>query len=160
MAQPFDPETAENLIEIDKQFAVRTVEHAQTHWNLITRIPPRKLKLTPIDDEIYEDFKKGFPELADFPDKLSKLDDEDLKSPEAKKRWREWMAKYEKKLKDYNFGTLLRNNAKEEYGEHNAMLVLKIQWCAIEIARNRLGLNDYVYDETQRQMQAAAAKKT
>ncbi|KZT54990.1 DUF757-domain-containing protein [Calocera cornea HHB12733] len=160
MAQPFDPETAENLVEIDKQFAVRTVEWAQTHWNVITHIAPRQLKLTPIDEEIWEDFKKEFPELADFPDKLVNLDEEELKSAEAKKRWRTWMAKYEKKVKDYNFGTLLRNNVKEEYGENNAMLVLKIQWCAIEIARNRLGLNDYVYEEAQREVKAAAEKNS
>jgi len=147
------------LDEIDKQFAVRTVEYAQTHWNVITRIPPRQLKLTPIDDEIFEDFKKEFPELADYPEKLGNLPEDELKNAEAKKRWRAWMAKYEKKVQDYNFGTLLRNKAKEEYGESNAMLVLKIQWCAIEIARNRLGLNDYVYEEAQREAKTAAQKK-
>jgi len=160
MAKPFDPETAENLVDIDKQFAVRTVEHAQTHWNVITHIPPRQLKLTPIDDEIFEDFKKEFPELADFPEKLGNLDEDELKNPEAKKRWRTWMVKYEKKVKDYNFGTLLRNNPKEEYGENNAMLVLKVQWCAIEIARNRLGLNDYAYEEAQRELAAKKAKSS
>lgn len=42
----FDPNQAENLPEIEKQIAVRCVEHAQTYWNLLEKIKGSKLRLT------------------------------------------------------------------------------------------------------------------
>lgn len=50
----FDPNTAENSEDIEKQFAVVAVEQAETYWKLITSIPGSKLRLTKLDDEIYE----------------------------------------------------------------------------------------------------------
>jgi hypothetical protein len=42
-----------------------------------------------LDDEIYEDTLKTFPELAENEyAKLVKLDEEGMKSPEGKERWR------------------------------------------------------------------------
>lgn len=45
-AQPFDPNTAQNLPEIEKQMAVKCVEHAQVYWNLLEKLKPTDLKLT------------------------------------------------------------------------------------------------------------------
>ncbi|KAH9007382.1 hypothetical protein EDB83DRAFT_2462014 [Lactarius deliciosus] len=33
-------------LQIEKQFVVKAVEHAQTYWNLLEKIPPRDSKLT------------------------------------------------------------------------------------------------------------------
>ncbi|TRM56840.1 hypothetical protein BD626DRAFT_575114 [Schizophyllum amplum] len=121
MATKFDPENAQNLVEIEKQFAVKVVEHAQTYWRLLARVNPRDLRLTAIDDEIYEDVMSSFPELAEPPHD---------KSP------------YEKKVKDHSFGCLIRTEAKGEYGELGTIFVPRMQFYAFEIARNRLGLND------------------
>jgi hypothetical protein len=45
-----------------------------------------------IDDEIYEHTMKVFPELAEEPyEKLVKLDEEWMKSPGGKDRWREFI---------------------------------------------------------------------
>lgn len=42
----FDANKAQNLPEIEKQMAVRCVEHAQTYWNLLEKIKPSSLRLT------------------------------------------------------------------------------------------------------------------
>ncbi|KAJ6464193.1 DUF757-domain-containing protein [Mycena vitilis] len=165
----FDPNTAQNAIEIEKQFAVKAVEQAQTYWNLIEKVDPKELKLTKLDDEIYEDTLKTFPELAenDYA-KLVKLDEDAMKSPEGKERWRVFIDSYKKKVKDYNFGSLIRTDARQEYGENNTIFVTRIQFYAIEIARNRLGLNDAAHElaiveaakeKAQKEKDAAAAKK-
>jgi hypothetical protein len=38
-----------------------------------------------------------------------------MKSKAGKERWRKFMMAYEKKVTDYNFGTMLRSNPKYEY---------------------------------------------
>jgi len=48
---------------------------------------------------------------------------------------------YEGKIEDYNFGTLLRIDCSKGYDEENTILVTRIQFYAVEIARNRRGLN-------------------
>ncbi|KAK0205544.1 DUF757-domain-containing protein [Desarmillaria ectypa] len=147
MAGKFDPQNAQNLIEIEKQFAVKAVEQAQTYWNLLEKVPPRQLRLTKFDDEIFEHALKAFPEMTSEPyDKLTKLDEDWMKSKEGKERWRVFIQTYEKKVKDYNFGSLIRTDAREEYGEKNTIFVTRIQFYAIEISRNRLGLNDAAHE--------------
>ncbi|EKM78291.1 hypothetical protein AGABI1DRAFT_75807 [Agaricus bisporus var. burnettii JB137-S8] len=147
MAQKFDPNTAQNLLEIEKQFAVKAVEQAQTYWNLLEKIQPRELKLTKLDDEIYEHTMRVFPEFSEAPhEKLVKLDEDWMKSVEGKKRWRGFIEEYKEKMKEYNFGSLIRMDANGEYGEANTIFVTRIQFYAIEIARNRLGLNDKAHE--------------
>jgi hypothetical protein len=41
---------------------------------------------------------------------------------------------YEKKLTDYNFGTLIRKDAHKLYDEDNAILVTRVQFFAIEVS--------------------------
>jgi len=45
-------------------------------------------------------------------------------------------------MKNYNFGTLIRKDVQGENNETNYILLIRIQFYAIEIARNREGLND------------------
>ncbi|KIJ64730.1 hypothetical protein HYDPIDRAFT_181592 [Hydnomerulius pinastri MD-312] len=120
--QRFDPNNAQNLIEIEKQFAVKAVEHAQTYWNLLEKVPPRDLKLSKLDDEIFEHTISTFPEFnAEGHEKLVKLDEEWLKSEDGKKKWRDFINAYEKKVKDFNFGSLIRTDARQEYSETNTI---------------------------------------
>ncbi|KAJ2768512.1 hypothetical protein GGI18_005580, partial [Coemansia linderi] len=70
------------------------------------------------------------------------LDERDFKSDVAKAKWREFMNKYENKVKDYNFGSLLRIDCTGDYSEENTMFVMRTQFYCIEIARNKQGLND------------------
>lgn len=145
--QNFDPNKAQNLAEIEKQFAVKAVEHAQTYWNLLEKVNPRDLKLTKQDDEIFEHFKRDFPELFVEPyDKIRKLDEDMMKSKDGKERWRKFIESYKDTIKDYNFGSLIRTDSHGEYSETNTIFTTRIQFYAYEIARNRLGLNDKAHE--------------
>ena len=49
-----------------------------------------------IDDEIFEHTMKTFPELADPPyHNLVKIDEDWMKSPEGKKRWRDFIERWD-----------------------------------------------------------------
>ncbi|KAJ2830889.1 hypothetical protein GGI24_001795 [Coemansia furcata] len=125
-----------NMLEMEMQWAVKAMHHAETYMKLIKAIDGKDLKLTPIDDELHSDFKKNFPDLN-----VAKLDEKDFKSDVAKAKWREFMNKYELKVKDYNFGSLLRIDCTSDYSEENTMFVMRTQFYCIEIARNKQGLN-------------------
>ncbi|MCJ1337024.1 hypothetical protein MMC09_002303 [Bachmanniomyces sp. S44760] len=137
-----DPEQADNFEDMEKQFAVKAVQHMSTYWAILEKMKGSKLRLTKIDDEIYEHFCKEFPEF----DPTTTIDEDKMKSKEGKERWRNFMMAYEKKVEDYNFGTMLRASPKFEYGEKETIFAMRMQFYAIEIARNRLGLNDWVYE--------------
>ncbi|KAI1792793.1 DUF757-domain-containing protein [Ganoderma leucocontextum] len=160
MATRFDPNNAQNLVEIEKQFAVKAVEHAQTYWNLLEKVHPRELKLTKIDDEIFEHAMKEFPELAENDHaKVTKLDEDWMKSESGKKGWHDFIASYENKIKDYNFGSLIRTDARQEYSETNTIFVTRIQFYVFEIARNRLGLNDKAHEIAKEEAAKEKEKK-
>ncbi|EZF75507.1 hypothetical protein H105_02924 [Trichophyton soudanense CBS 452.61] len=118
-----------------------------TYWAILERAPGSKLRLTKLDDEIYESFKTEFPDF----DPAATIDEDEMKSKAGKEKWRNWMKQYEEKVADYNFGTLLRANPKFEYGEKETIFVVRMQFYAIEIARNRAGLNDWVYEQAQKE---------
>lgn len=106
---------------------------------LLTSVHPSCIRLTPYDDQIYQTFRQDFPNL-----KVDVLSDNILKSPEAKQEWRQFAEKFNK-LEDYSYGTLMRANSAEEFSPENSILVVRIQFLAIEIARNREGCNDDVH---------------
>ncbi|KAA6410119.1 MAG: DUF757-domain-containing [Lasallia pustulata] len=137
-----NPEQAENFEDMEKQFAVKAVQHMSTYWSILEKMKGSKLRLTKIDDEIYEHFKKEFPEF----NPRDTIDEDKMKSKEGKERWRNFMMVYEKRVDDYNFGTMLRANPTFEYGEKETIFAMRMQFYAIEIARNREGLNDWIYE--------------
>ncbi|TFB02547.1 hypothetical protein CCMA1212_005247 [Trichoderma ghanense] len=121
------------------------VQHMATYWSILEKVKGSSLRLTKIDDEIYEHLKEAFPEF----DPAATIDEDQMKSKTGKERWREFMMKYEKKVDDYNFGTMVRNNAKAEYEQDTTIFVPRMQFYAIEIARNKNGLNDWIYEKAQ-----------
>ncbi|KAF9885834.1 hypothetical protein FE257_012306 [Aspergillus nanangensis] len=147
MSKPFDPEAAENLEDMEKQFAVKAVEHLMTYWSILEKVPGSKLRLTKIDDEIYEHFKQEFPDF----DPAEPINEDVMKSKAGKDKWRGWINSYEKKVADFNFGTMLRSDASKEYEQETTIFSTRMQFYAIEIARNRAGLNDWVYEKAQGQ---------
>lgn len=138
-----DAENADNFEDIEKQFAVKVVQHMETYWSILEKIRGSKLRLTKYDDEIYEHFKKDFPEF----DASATINEDDMKSKQGKERWRKFISEYEQKVDDYNFGTMLRANPKSEYGEKDTIFAVRMQFYAVEIARNREGLNDWIYEQ-------------
>ncbi|KZV91350.1 DUF757-domain-containing protein, partial [Exidia glandulosa HHB12029] len=158
--QKFDPNTAQNAVEIEKQFAVVAVEHAQTYWNLIGAVQPRDLRLTKLDDEIFAHLSETFPELVEPPyTGLVKLDEDAMKTPEGKEKWRNFVNAYEKKIDKFNFGSLIRTDATDEYSQFNSIFVMRMQFYAIEIARNRLGLNDAIHEKEKLEAAERKAKE-
>ncbi|KAL9611483.1 MAG: hypothetical protein Q9167_003881 [Letrouitia subvulpina] len=126
-----DPEQAGNFEDMEKQFAVKAVQHMTTYWAILEKMRGSQLRLTKIDDEIYEHFRRDFPEF----DPKETIDEDKMKSKEGKEKWRKFMLAYEKKIDDYNFGTMLRSNPKFEYGEKETIFAMRMQFYAIEIAR-------------------------
>jgi len=145
----FDAENAPNNEDIEKQFSVKAVQHLETYWAILEKVPGSKLRLTKIDDEILEHLHKDFPDF----DPAATIDEDELKSKTGKERWRKFMMAYEKRVDDYNFGTIVRTSPKVEYEEHTTMFVPRMQFYALEIARNRAGLNDWIHEK------ASAGKK-
>jgi hypothetical protein len=106
-----------------------------TYWAILEKMPGSKLRLTKYDDEIYEHFKREFPDF----DLTATIDEDDMKSKGGKEKWRNFINEYEKKVEDYNFGTMLRANPKWEYGEKETIfgmwywlirfLWLCVVWC-------------------------------
>ncbi|KHN95447.1 uncharacterized protein MAM_06724 [Metarhizium album ARSEF 1941] len=155
----FDAQDAQNMEDMEKQFAVKVVQHMQTYWSILEKVKGSTLRLTKIDDEIYDHLKEAFPEF----DPAATVDEDEMKSKDGKERWRNFMMAYEKKIDDYNFGTMVRNNAKAEYEEDTTIFgedapivfahlrVPRMQFYAIEIARNKNGLNDWIFEQAQRQ---------
>ncbi|KAF5022573.1 hypothetical protein F66182_5406 [Fusarium sp. NRRL 66182] len=141
----FDAENAENNQDIEKQFAVKVVQHLHTYWSILQRVKGSSLRLTKIDDEIMEHLKEAFPEF----DPAATIDEDEMKSKAGKERWRKFMMAYEKRVDDYNFGTMVRNSPKVEYEEDTTIFVPRMQFYALEIARNRAGLNDWIYEKAQ-----------
>lgn len=123
---------------VEQLWALKAIEHAEVYFNLLCAIDPSMLKLTgsrETDDEIYTDFKKSFPHLQ-----VAKFTEEDLKAEQSKADWREFCGRY-KHIEDFSLGTLLRMDSSLDYSEENTMISVKIQFFAIEIARNREGFN-------------------
>ncbi|KAJ4384154.1 hypothetical protein N0V86_000999 [Didymella sp. IMI 355093] len=140
---PLDAEHADNFEDIEKQFAVKVVQHMETYWNILEKVKGSALRLTKIDDEIYEHFQKEFPDW----DATATINEDEMKSKAGKEKWRNFINQYEKKIEDFNFGAMVRASPKTDYTQEGTIFAVRMQFYAIEIARNRQGLNDWVYEQ-------------
>jgi hypothetical protein len=136
-ANPFDPTKAQNNEDIEKHWAIKAFLHAETYFKLISTTNPKTLKLTKIDDELYKEFRGIWPNLD-----LRNLSEDELKTQDAKAKWREFIKKYQDQVNDFNFGTLVRNASNRDYDQDNCFFVTRFEFLCIEIARNREGLNE------------------
>lgn len=64
--------------------------------------------------------------------------------------WRPFCEQFKEEVEDYSFGTLLRLDCSGEFSEENTTLVPRIQFYAIEIARNREGFNDVIREKSRK----------
>ncbi|KAM7154035.1 protein PBDC1 isoform 2-T2 [Macrochelys suwanniensis] len=127
---------------------------AEAYGNdLISSVDPKFLKLTKVDDQIYAEFRKSFGDL-----KIDVLDPEELKSEPAKAKWRPFCMQFDGVVEDFNYGTLLRLDCTKDYTEENTIFVTRIQFFAIETARNREGCNNVVYSHAMETKSVAAEK--
>ncbi|CAH1961181.1 unnamed protein product [Acanthoscelides obtectus] len=130
-------EEFENDQSIEAMWAMKAFEHAEVHFNLLCSVDPQSLQLSPQDELVYKVFREQFHDL-----KIDVLNEDDLKSSKAKEKWRQFCEQFKNIIEDYSFGTLLRLDASDDYSEKNSILVTKIQFLAIEIARNKEGINN------------------
>ncbi|NXT51757.1 PBDC1 protein, partial [Pluvianellus socialis] len=72
-------------------------------------------------------------------------------------KWRPFCLRFEGVVEDFNYGTLLRLDCREDYTEENTIFATRIQFFAIEIARNREGCNSVVYSRAREPAAADAA---
>ncbi|KAF1934363.1 DUF757-domain-containing protein [Didymella exigua CBS 183.55] len=140
---PLDAEHADNFEDIEKQFAVKVVQHMETYWNILEKVKGSTLRLTKIDDEIYEHFQKDFPDW----DATATINEDEMKSKAGKEKWRNFINQYETKVEDYNFGAMVRASSKTDYTQEGTIFAVRMQFYAIEIVRNRQGLNDWVFEQ-------------
>ncbi|KAJ7882414.1 hypothetical protein B0H14DRAFT_2703759 [Mycena olivaceomarginata] len=64
-----------------------------------------------------------------------------MKNPEGKERWRVYIESYKKKVKDYNFGSLIRTDACQEYGENNTIFGASRAWSFLYVPFPRVLLS-------------------
>lgn len=132
----------QNNAEVEMIWAMKAQHQAETYFKLISAMDASRLRLTKYDDDIYRQFKCYFKAL-----KVDVIRVEDFKSEDAKLKWRPFCNMYEGKVEDFNFGTLLRIDCNKGYDEENTILVTRIQFYAVEIARNRRGLNKHLSEK-------------
>ncbi|XP_005812650.1 protein PBDC1 [Xiphophorus maculatus] len=125
---------------LEAMWAMKAYNHAEVYFNLISSVDPKFLKLTKVDDQIYLSFRETFKDLD-----VKRLKEEDLKSDEAKQTWRPFCNQFEGIVEDFNYGTLLRLDCEKDYSEDNTIFATRVQFFAVEIARNREGHNDTVF---------------
>uniref|UniRef100_A0A147A1D2 Polysaccharide biosynthesis domain containing 1 n=1 Tax=Fundulus heteroclitus TaxID=8078 RepID=A0A147A1D2_FUNHE len=125
---------------LEVMWAMKAYNHAEVYFNLISSVEPKFLKLTKVDDQLYSSFRETFKELD-----VKQLKEGDLKSDEAKERWRPFCNQFEGIVEDFNYGTLLRLDCEKDYSEENTIFATRVQFFAVEIARNREGYNDAVF---------------
>ncbi|XP_004464881.1 protein PBDC1 isoform X1 [Dasypus novemcinctus] len=130
--------------DIEIAWAMRAMQHAEVYYKLISSVDPQFLKLTKVDDQIYSEFRENFEKL-----RIDVLNPDELKSESAKKKWRPFCLKFDGIVEDFNYGTLLRLDCSLGYTEENTIFAPRIQFFAIEIARNREGFNKAVYTSVQ-----------
>lgn len=85
-----------------------------------------------MDDAIYEHLKTDFPEF----DPAATINEDEMKSKTGKERWRKFMMVYEKKVDDYNFGTIVRTNPKKEYDEEGTIFGKNPAWQYVPVHRS------------------------
>jgi len=94
-----------------------------TYWAILEKVKGSTLRLTKIDQEIYDHLKADFPDF----DPSKTINEDEMKSKTGKERWRKFMMAYEKKVDDYNFGTMLRADPKWEYGKDETIFGERLQ---------------------------------
>jgi hypothetical protein len=128
----------ENKQEIEYHWAIKAFQHSMVYSKLVTGIKSSKIKLTAIDEELYHAFRRVFPSLN-----IQLINEDEFTS--QKSVWRDLIDEFKDRVKDYNYGTLLRLDCQQLYSETNSFFATRIQFLFVEIARLREGLNDGLF---------------
>merc|ERR1711879_611977 len=110
-----------NDASIEMQWAEKAFKEAEVHYKL---------------------FRRDFPDFN-----VEKIDEDKMKTTDAKAKWRPFCNHFQGQVDDYNRGSLVRIDGMGPFDEVNSTLTTRIQFLAIEIARNREGVNDKMYEK-------------
>uniref|UniRef100_A0A0N5BKU5 Polysacc_synt_4 domain-containing protein n=1 Tax=Strongyloides papillosus TaxID=174720 RepID=A0A0N5BKU5_STREA len=147
------PEDYINDPSIELAWAMKASERASIHQNLLLSCDTKTLKLNKNQDDIYKSFREIFPDLN-----IEMVTEEQLKG-DNKKKWHDFCESF-KEIDEYNMGALLRMDVKTIYSPDNTIIVPRIQFLAIEAARNIEGLNDKYKESISRDYQKASSDGT
>lgn len=134
------PEQLGNDPAIELQWAMKAGKHADTYMNMLKIYKDKsKLKLTPIDSDIYTHFRSIFPHT-----KVDVLPDNHIQS--EKDKWNKFVEHYKDndKINDYKFGSILRKSVHLPLDSDNSIIVARMIFIAIEVARNKEGYNNHI----------------
>ncbi|KAK6729983.1 hypothetical protein RB195_006807 [Necator americanus] len=126
-----------NDSSIEMAWAVKAAERANVHMNLLMCCDTKVLRLNKLQDVIHTSFRNSFPDLD-----VHKVTEVELKQGGMKEKWHDFCEHFKELVEDYSLGTLMRMEACKGYSEENTIVVPKIIYLAIEIARNLEGVNE------------------
>jgi len=67
---------------MEKQFALKAVQHMITYWSILEKIPGSMLRLTRMNDDILVHIHANFPDF----DLAATTEEDEMKSPVGKER--------------------------------------------------------------------------
>ncbi|RUS87782.1 hypothetical protein EGW08_004447 [Elysia chlorotica] len=143
-----------NSADIELQWAMKAMDHATVHYNLISSVDASRLRLTQMDDIIYKHFRETFPDFD-----VRSIKEDDLKTPESKEKWRNFCESFKGHIEDYNLGTLLRLRCEDDYTPETTTFSVRTQFLAIEIARNKEGHNSILLEKKKAKQEVEAKEK-
>ncbi|PRP75218.1 hypothetical protein PROFUN_08437 [Planoprotostelium fungivorum] len=116
----------ENNPDIERQWVVKAVAHSEAYFKLINAVDTTALRLT----------KTVFEKMS-----VDVISEDQMKSAQGKAVWGPFMMRFKERVQDFNFLTMLRVDSSKDYSQENTIVVPRIQFLAIEVARNREGKN-------------------
>lgn len=128
------------------EWAEAAVKYAEMYERLLLSAHERgqlsRFRLTPMDDKIYTQFRRIFPDM-----RVDKLNMAQMKTKANKIAWFNLLEGWKHQLKDYNTGTLCRVDGHAPFGQENSVVMPRSQFYCIEIARCREGINTKFIEE-------------
>ncbi|EFO22973.1 hypothetical protein LOAG_05516 [Loa loa] len=133
---PYETTEYTNDPSFEIAWAVKAAERANIHMSLLLTCNTTELTMHKKFNIIYDKFREFFPKMN-----VEKITEIELKG-ENKRQWFTFCEYFKEEIGDYNLATIMRIRADGAYSESNTIVVPKIIFLAVEIARNKEGLNE------------------
>ena len=110
---------AADIDKISADWLPKAFSQAQIHIKLLLALGPDELKFSPLDEEIYQSFRREFPifEVGLVEEDLH----EAMQTGNASKQWMNWLLEWKDKVKDWDQGSLLRKDPNQDYVSGNTV---------------------------------------
>lgn len=110
---------AADINKFSADWLPKAFSQAQIHIKLLLALGPDELKFSPLDEEIYQSFRREFPifEVGLVEEDLH----EAMQTGNASKQWINWVLEWKDKVKDWDQGSLLRKDPNQDYVSGNTV---------------------------------------